>query len=65
MMPTLPSTDRPELPLVARAGALREAAGLGPGRRGEIDAPALGVIIEPHELDAYLSLLTEPATITE
>ena len=49
------------LPLVAHADELREAAGLDSTRSVEINSMHLGVIIEPHEHDRYLALLTELA----
>lgn len=49
------------LPLVARSGELREAAGLEADRPVEINAFALGVRIEPDETAEYLGLLTRLA----
>jgi len=45
------------LPLVARADAVRAAAGLDPRRPVEINAGGLSVVIQPGEHDRYLDLL--------
>jgi hypothetical protein len=49
------------LPLVAHADELRDSAGLDPGSPVEINAPSLGVVIEPDEQDLHLALLSELA----
>lgn len=49
------------LPLVAHADELRDSAGLEPDRLVEINAPSLGIVIEPGEQDRHLALLSELA----
>ncbi|GLK17368.1 hypothetical protein [Herbiconiux flava] len=49
------------LPLVAHADELRDSAGLDPDRLIEINAPSLGIVIEPGEQDRHLALLSELA----
>lgn len=56
-----PGTLSEMLPLVGRAEAMRDAAGLDRRHSVEINAATLGVVIRPEEHDLYLALLSELA----